>query len=81
VTATRSGPEEAVEEMMAMYRRLALMDPPALRALAGELERMSDESSASAALQASPPAQAKARREARRAAAARAALGSIDTEG
>ena len=81
MTATRSGPGEAVEEMMAMYRRLALMDPPALRALAGELERMSDESSASAALEVSPAAQAKTRREAQRAAAARAALGSIDTEG
>jgi hypothetical protein len=67
--------------MMAMYRRLALMDPPALRALAGELERMSDESFAAAALQTGPVAQAKARRDARRAAAARAALGSIDTEG
>lgn len=81
MTATRSGPREAVEDMMAMYRRLTLMDPPALRALAGELERMSDDSSASAALKASPAAQAKARREAQCAAAARAALGLIDTEG
>jgi hypothetical protein len=81
VTATRSGPGEAVEEMMTMYRRLALIDPPALRALVGELERMSDERSAAAALQPVPAAQAKARREAQRAAAAWAALGSLDTEG
>ena len=69
-----------VAEMLTMYRRLAAMDPPALRALAAELERLSDESSASAALQALPSTQAKARRDAERAAAARAALASVESE-
>jgi hypothetical protein len=66
--------------MLAMYRRLATMDPPALRSLAVELERLSEESSASAALQAAPSIQAKARRDAQRAAAARAAIASVESE-
>jgi hypothetical protein len=63
-----------------MYRRLAAMDPPALHSLAAELQRLSDESSASA-VQAAPTTQAKARRDAQRAAAARAALDSVESEG
>jgi hypothetical protein len=81
VIEARPGPGEAVQEMMAMYQRLAAKDAPAPRTLAGELEGVSDESLAPAALQAGPAAQAKARRDARRAAAARAALDSLDTEG
>jgi hypothetical protein len=66
---------------MTTYRRLAAMDPPALRSLAGELKRLSDESSASAGLQAAPAARARAGRDAQRAAAARAALASVESEG
>jgi hypothetical protein len=43
--------DDDVGELLTMYRRLAAMDPPALRSLAAELARFSDESSASAALQ------------------------------
>ena len=70
-----------IDQLMTTYRRLAAMDPPALRSLAGELERMSDESFASAALQAGPAARARAGRDAQRAAAARAALASVESEG
>jgi hypothetical protein len=66
--------------MPAMYRRLATMGPPALRSLAVELERLSEEGSALAALQAAPAIEAKARRDAQRAAAARAALGSVGSQ-
>jgi hypothetical protein len=76
----RADPGDDVVEMLAMYRRLATMDPPALRSLAIDLQRLSDESSASAALQAAPAIQAKARRDAQRAAAARAALVSDNSE-
>jgi hypothetical protein len=69
-----------VAEMTTMYRRLATMDPQALRSLAVELERLSDDSSASAALEANPATQAKARRDARRAAAARAALAWVESK-
>jgi hypothetical protein len=72
--------DDDVSEMLTMYRRLAIMDPPALRALAAELERLSDESSASATLQPLPATQAKARRDAQRSAAARAALASVESE-
>ena len=58
-------PGDGIAEMIATYRRLATMDPPALRSLAAELERLSEESSASAALQA---------------ATARAALASVGSE-
>ena len=77
----RSGAGDEVAEMVAMYRRLAAMDPPALHSLAAELQRLSDESSASAAQEVAPATQAKARRDAQRAAAARAALDSVETEG
>ena len=77
----RVDPGADVAEMMTLYRRLAAMDPPALRSLAVDLERLSDESSASAAQQAAPATQARARRDAQRAAAARAALASAETEG
>jgi hypothetical protein len=66
--------------MLTMYRRLATMDPPALRSLAVELERLSNESSASALLQPAPGKHARARRDAQRAAAARAALAWVDSE-
>ena len=72
--------DDDVGEMLTMYRRLDAMDPPALRWLAAELERLSNESSASAALLAPPATQARARRDAQRAAAARAALASIEFE-
>ena len=72
---------EDIEKLMAAYRRLAAMDPPALRSLAGELKRMSDDSLASAGLQAGPAAQARAGRDAQRAAAAQAALACIESEG
>jgi hypothetical protein len=83
VTATQPVDTAAggdVAEMLTTYRRLAAMDPPALRSLAAELERLSDESSASAALEALPATQAKARLAAQRAAAARAALASVESE-
>jgi hypothetical protein len=76
----RADPGDDVVEMIAMYRRLATMDPPALRSLAADLQRLSDESSASAALQTAPAIQAQARRDAQRAAAARAALASDNSE-
>jgi hypothetical protein len=69
-----------VAEMIAMYRRLATMDPFALRALAVDLQRLCDESATSAALVATPANQAKARRDAQRVAAALAALAPIETE-
>jgi hypothetical protein len=73
--------DDDVTAMLTMYPRLATMDPPALRSLAAELARLSDESAASAALQALPAIQTKAGRDAQRAAAARAALASVESEG
>lgn len=75
-----SDSDDDVGEMLTMYRRLAAMEPPALGSLVAELERLSDESSASAARQAPPAAQARARRDAQRAGAARAAFASIEFE-
>lgn len=68
------------EAMAAIYRRLAEIDPPALRSLASELKRLSDESSASVAVQAGPAAQARARRDVQRFDAAQAALATLATE-
>jgi hypothetical protein len=62
------------------YRRLAMMDPPAMCALVEELSRLSIESSAAAAQQRTPEARVRADRDARRADAARAALDSPETE-
>lgn len=76
-----SDPTKDIDGLITTYRRLAAMDPPAMRALVGELKRMSDESFASADHQASPAAKAKACRVAHRAAAARAALAWVETEG
>jgi hypothetical protein len=76
----QSDPTEDIDGLITTYRRLAAMDPPAMRSLIGELERMSDESFASVGQQSSPAAQAKARRVAHRAAAARAALAWVETE-
>lgn len=70
-----------LDGLITAYRRLAAMDPPAMRSLVGELKRMSDESFASAGQQASPAAQARARRDAHRAAAARAVLSRVESEG
>jgi hypothetical protein len=83
VTGFRLNRSVAAEDVDAVttYRRLAAMDSPALRSLAGELKRMSDESFAAAALQAGPAAQARAHRDAQRAAAAQAALASVESEG
>jgi hypothetical protein len=83
VTATpsvRPDSDGGVAEMLATYRRLATMDPPALRSLAVELDRLSEESSASAALHAAPAIEEKARRDAQPAAAARAALASVGSD-
>lgn len=74
-----SDPGDGVAEMLVTYRRLATMDPPALRSLALELQRVADESSAGG-LQATLPQQSKARRDAQRAAAARHALASIESQ-
>jgi hypothetical protein len=77
VTGTQSihsDPGNDLAEMIATYRRLATMDPPALQSLAVDLQRLSDESAASAARHAAPAIQTKARRDAQRAAAAWAAL-------
>ena len=74
-----SEPNEKLEQMLAMYRRLGQTDPPAPRSLARELKRLSDESFASAALEVNPAAQLRARREARHSDAARAALDSLAT--
>jgi hypothetical protein len=57
-----------------VYRRLAAIDPPALRSLIVELTRLSDESAASAVQEGTAEAVARADRNAQRAAAARAAL-------
>ena len=57
-----------------VYRRLAAMDPPVLQSLIVELNRVSDESAAFAALDGTDDAAARADRDAQRAAAARAAL-------
>ena len=80
--AQRSQPDEVEElaEMIAVYRRLAEMDPPALRSLAADFQRQSDESAASHLLQLPPQAHARARRDAQRAAAAWAALVSEQSE-
>ena len=63
--------------LMDPYRRLATMDPPAMRSLVEELSRISRESSASAAEKPTPEATARAGRDAQRAAAAKAVLESV----
>jgi hypothetical protein len=65
---------------MQLYRRLAVMDPPAMRSLVGELTRISRESAASATQQPTAEATARAGRNARRAAVARAALAAVEAE-
>jgi hypothetical protein len=64
--------------MIAKHRRVATTDPPAPRSLAVELQRLYDQSSASAVLQAATATQVKARRDAQLNAAARAAP--VETE-
>ena len=75
-----SAATEDIDQLITMYRRMASMDPHALRSLAGELQRMSDESSASASLQPGSAAQARAGRDAQRAAAVQAALASVESD-
>jgi hypothetical protein len=47
VTSRANQPEDLATSL-ASYRRLAAMDPPAMRSLVAELRRIADESSASA---------------------------------
>ena len=70
-----------LEEAVTVYQRMAEMDAPALRSLAAELQRMSEESLESAVLRASSAAQARARQAAQRAAAAHEALALVETKG
>jgi hypothetical protein len=72
---------EDIDQLIATYQRMASMDPPALRSLAGELQRISDESIASASLRQGSAAQTRAGRDAQRAAAAQAALASVESDG
>ena len=60
------------------YRRLAVMDLPALRSLIAELVRACDESAASAERQSTAEAAARAVRDAQRVEAAEAALATAD---
>jgi hypothetical protein len=62
------------------YRRLATMDPPAMRALVEELRRLSIESSAAAAQQRTLEARVRADRDSERADVARAALDSLEPQ-
>jgi hypothetical protein len=71
---------EDLAEVMKTYRRLATMDPPAMRSLIVELMRLSDESSVLAMELGSPKAVARAGRDARRVAAAQAALAAVEAE-
>lgn len=71
---------EDSEALMATYRRLAIMDPPAMRSLAGELQRIADESLASAGLRGDAAADARAGQDARRASAAQLALATVASE-
>jgi hypothetical protein len=70
--------KEDLDVIAATYRRLAAMDPPALRALIVELRRLSDESRELAARLPSVQATARAGRAASRAKAAQAALAAED---
>jgi hypothetical protein len=74
MTATVSQPEVSDVASADTYRRLATMDPPAMRALLVDLIRLSDESAALAELRPSVETIARAARDAQRAAAAQAAL-------
>jgi hypothetical protein len=74
-----TGSDHLAEGVQA-YRRLAAIDPPAMRSLAAELERLADESSVSAVQQGTAEAAVKASRDADRAAAAHAALASPEPE-
>ncbi len=72
---------EGLANSVEVYQRLAAMDPPAMRSLAAELERLADESSAVAVQAGSAEAAARAGRSAERAAAAQAALAGPDPKG
>jgi hypothetical protein len=80
VTSTTNHPE-ALAKALEAYRRLAAMDPPAMRSLVVELTRLANDSSASAVQRGTAEAAARAGRNAERAAAARVALASVETEG
>jgi hypothetical protein len=66
--------------LMGPYRRLATMDPPAMRSLVEELSRIARESSASAAQLRTPEARARAALDVQRAGDARAALDLLDAQ-
>ena len=78
---SRANQPEDLATSLESYRRLAAMDPPAMRSLVAELRRIADESSALAAQHGTAEAAARAGRNAERAAAARAALASIEPAG
>ena len=80
VTSSASQAEDLANSLES-YRRLAAMDPPAMRSLVAELRRIADESSASAVQHGTAEAAARASRNVERAAAARAALASVEPEG
>ena len=77
-SAESSPPIEQAQAQIRAYRRLAEIDPPALRSLIVELVRLSDESAASALHARTAEAVARAERHARRAADARAALAGVE---
>jgi len=78
VPSAGTGQPEDLPGAMEGYRRLASMDPPAMRSLAAELTRISRESAAAAVEQGTAEAAARAGRHAQRAAAAQAALAAAD---
>jgi len=73
-----AGQTEDLPGAMEGYRRLASMDPPAMRSLAAELTRISRESAAAAIEQGTAEAAAWAGRHAQRAAAAQAAMAALE---
>lgn len=80
MTVSSGAPGQSVDvaAVTKMYQRLAAMDPPAMRSLVVELARVADESAATALRQGTVEAAATADRNAQRAAAAQAALATID---
>jgi hypothetical protein len=81
IRLSRPAASEDIGQLTAMYRRMASMDPPAFRSLAGELQRTSDANTASASLLPGPATQTQVSRDAQRAEAAQAALSSVDSDG
>lgn len=79
-SAGGDGPIEQASAHLYVYRRLAEIDPPALRSLIVELVRLSDESAASAIRAHTAEAGARAERYARCAADARGALAAVEID-